>query len=262
MGLSTSGYGYQPFDPTFRMPQTAGAAYKPEVSGFPGIPMPVSKTGSEGDSFTLSNPTATSNSQDSTKPDISLIKFSQLTPEKVNSKGKVKGILFDVDDTLSKFTLGNRSIPPELVKQLKTLQDSGIKLGIVTNNPNKTTALKVQKELKDAGINMPMVIHAEKPSPNGLEAMQKEMGLPASQMMMVGDQATDVESGKKAGFKTTQVDWFGTSGLHNKMMHLADKALLELDEFKAKFDSDPDQPEFIPAAKSETSPTKSQAKSG
>lgn len=263
MSLSSSyGANLQSFNPAFRMPQTMGISYQPAATGFPASPMPAASSTSVGDSFTLNNSLTTdASSTNSSKPDLTMTSFSQLTPENVNSKGQVKGMLFDVDDTLSKYTLGKRTIPPQVLKQLKQLQDSGIKLGIVTNNPSKKTAENFQNQLKAAGINMPMIIHADKPSPKGLEMMEQQMGLPASQMMMVGDQSTDVESGKKAGFKTLQVDWFGNSSFHKDMMHQADEALLSLDKFKAKFDSDPDQPEFIPAPKDTATQTASQAAS-
>jgi len=197
---------------------------------------------------------AESKPSDPKKPDLTLKHFSQLTPENVRSTGNIKGMAFDVDDTLSKFQLGNRSIPPELIKQLKTLQDSGIKLGIVTNNPSSKTTEAFQKELSNAGIHMDAVIHADKPNTKGLEMLQKSFGLPANQMMMVGDQGTDVQVGKRAGFKTAQVDWFGNSSFHKKLMHKADEALNHVDKTKATFDSDPDQPEYLPTPQ-EVAPT-------
>jgi HAD superfamily hydrolase (TIGR01662 family) len=147
-------------------------------------------------------------------------------------------MLFDVDDTLSKFSFGGkRTIPPELVTQLKDLQDSGIRLGIVSNNPNSKTAKQFQAQLEKQGIHMDVVTHADKPNPEGLKLLQQKFGIPANQMVMVGDQSTDVEAGQNAGFKTIQVDWFGESNRHKKMMHKLDEVMLKADKAKGVVNS-------------------------
>jgi len=172
-------------------------------------------------------------------PDDTLKEFKDLNPDRVAANlGPVRGMLFDVDDTLSKFGFGKRSIPPDLVKQLKGLQDSGIRLGIVSNNPNSKTAKQFQEELEKKGIHMDVVTHADKPNPEGLKFLQQKFGIPANQMVMVGDQATDVEAGKNAGFKTIQVDWFGQSDGHKKMMHKLDEIVLKADKAKGLVDSE------------------------
>ncbi len=185
---------------------------------------------------------------DGIKPDLTFRDFNQLTPENVRTQGNIRGMVFDVDDTLSKYHLsGNRTIPPELKQRLKTLQDSGIQLGIISNNPDSKLVRQFQDELGNEGIEVAVISNGQKPGTKSLEMMENYMGLPANQIMMVGDNPdTDVESGKKAGCKTVQVDWFHTSELHKDGMELGDKALHYVDKFKAFFDSNADQPQFFP----------------
>lgn len=172
-------------------------------------------------------------------PDDTLTKFKDLNPERVQTNlGPVRGMLFDVDDTLSKFSFGGkRTIPDALVTQLKDLQESGIRLGIVSNNPNTKAAKQFQAELEKKGIHMDVVTHADKPNPEGLKLLQQKFGIPANQMVMVGDQPTDVEAGQNAGFKTIQVDWFGESKKHKKMIHKLDEGMLKADKAKGLVDS-------------------------
>lgn len=210
-----------------------------------------------GDNFNAKDPLHS----DLTKPDMTLHHFSDLTPEKVQSQGDVKAVAFDVDDTLSKFKLGKRSIPPELIKQLQTLQKSGgpnntpLPMAIISNNPSSKATLKFQKELKDAGIDMPVIPHAEKPSTAGFKRLEKEFGLPANQMMMVGDSAnTDILGGNRTGFKTAQVDWFNTSSAHKKMMAAGEVVLSKADQLEDITDTTPDQPDFFPALSQQPKP--------
>lgn len=201
-----------------------------------------------GDIFTLNRASETDPSQ----PDLVFNNFDELTPQNVRRKGMVRGMVFDVDDTLSKYKLGGgRTIPDELKQRLHTLQGSGIQLGIVSNNPDSELVQQFQSELADAGIHVAVISNGQKPNTKSLEMMQEYMGLPANQMMMVGDNPdTDVASGKQAGFKTALVDWFGRSELHQEGMQLGDKALGYFDKFKSIFDSNAGKPQFFPPLQS------------
>jgi HAD superfamily phosphatase (TIGR01668 family) len=221
-----------------------------------------SATNPAGDQFnrkvTIVPPQAVSTQ--SSQPDFKFRKFSDLNSKNIQSKGEVRGIVFDVDDTLSRFQLlGHRSIPPELKQQLKTLQDKDhIKLGIVSNNPNPDTVIQFQKELAKDGIYMDVIANAEKPSTKGLKEMQEKFRLPSDQILMVGDSPlTDIPAGKAAGFKTAQVDWFGESSLHKEGMILADKTMLGIETVKSWFHIKPSEPKFFGAPSQPSEPATS-----
>jgi len=204
------------------------------------------------DSFIRSTSSASSvkTPSDSKTPDFKMTQFSQLSMQNLqaNGCGNVKGVVFDVDDTLSKYKLSGsqRSIPRELKAQLKELQDNGVQLGIVSNNPDDKLVQQFKKELAADGIQMASVSNAQKPGTKGLREMQKQMGnIPDDQMLMIGDNPnTDIASGNKAGFKTAQVDWFGNNGLHKDMMKWGDKGLSLK---QSLFGGHSDQPVYSPA---------------
>lgn len=236
-GFSTCGVGY------YNPPSTSNGP--PRIQSANAVPISSANRANsiEGDSFVR-----TSAPSDSAAPDLIFTNFNQLTPENIQQAGPIGGIIFDVDDTLSKFQLGSdRSIPQELKDRLLVLQSSGIQLGIVSNNPDSKLIQQLQSELADAGIQVPVISNGQKPSTKGLEMMQQYMGLPPNQIMMIGDNPeTDIESGKKAGFKTAQVDWFNTSELHKKGMEWGDKALNMVDNVTNFFNPDGSEPQFFP----------------
>ena len=207
------------------------------------------------DSFTRSTSSTSSvkTANNSKTPDFKMTQFNQLNMQNLqaNGCGNVKGVVFDVDDTLSKYKMsGQRTIPPELKAQLKELQANGIQLGIVSNNPDDKLVQKFKKELAADGIEMASVSNAQKPGTKGLREMQKQMGnIPDDQMLMIGDNPnTDIASGNKAGFKTAQVDWFGQSNMHKDMMKWGDEGLGGYQKIKQTlFDSHSDQPVYSAA---------------
>jgi HAD superfamily phosphatase (TIGR01668 family) len=183
-----------------------------------------------------------------------MTQFSQLNMQtlKDNGCGNVKGVVFDVDDTLSKYKMsGQRTIPDDLKRQLLELQNkNGIKLGIVSNNPDDKLVQQFKEELAKDGIEISSVSNAQKPGTKGLKEMQKQMGnIPDDQMLMIGDNAnTDIASGNKAGFKTAQVDWFGQSNMHKDMMKWGDEGLGGFQKIKQTlFGSNSDQPVYSAA---------------
>lgn len=259
MGTYSYNSGYPAFNSAYPgAPPPAGQpppqSYQQNSQWRPNNTMPVNGPSLQSQSASGDTFVRRTGSGDPNKPDLIFKSFNDLTPEYVNSKGAISGMVFDIDDTLSKYKLGNdRTIPPELKQQLKILQDGnnkfgGIKLGIISNNPDGELIQQFQKELADAGIQVAAISNGQKPGTESLEMMQQAMGgLPADQIMMVGDNPdTDIASGKKAGFKTGQADWFGTGTLRKEFMQVGDKAMSFIEDVKGAFDSDADRPQFHP----------------
>lgn len=227
----------------------------------PGIQAP---SGQSGDQFTSSNPLyptqATNPASNPAQPDLTMHNFNQLTPETFDTLRKqgtdIRGLVFDVDDTLSRFQLKDRTIPPELKDRLKTLQDKGYELGVVSNNPRKSSVLKLQAELAQSGINVAVISNAKKPGTEGLKMMQQHFNLDPANIMMVGDNPlTDVSGGQKAGFKTAKVDWFDNGTGHKVGMIASDLALTASQKVKSKvFPGLEKPPTLHPAKAIETQP--------
>ena len=222
--------------------------------GYPPVTQPVPKQS------TSTLPLLT-DPKDPSKPDLKMTKFDQLNMDNIQSLGNIKVVLFDVDDTLRKYNFGHSAgkVPEALGKQIKALQDSGIQVGIVSNNHSKKAVKGIQKQLQKFGVEAPAVYHAKKPGAEGMQEMQKHLEMngqvvPSDRIVMVGDQQTDVEAAHKAGFKAIQVDWYGESEQHKENMEHLDDAGKVLD----KFDSD-DKPIYIDPPKEEAKQSRIQA---
>ena len=93
---------------------------------------------------------------------------------------------------------------------LKTLKSAGFRLAVFTNKPYGSTRFI----LKGLGIDpfFSAVVGADsgfplKPEPDALYHILKETGTDAAGSWMVGDNWTDIDSGRAAGFRTAYCAW-------------------------------------------------------
>ena len=99
---------------------------------------------------------------------------------------------------------------PGVQDTLEALKSAGFRLAVFTNKPSVST----QFILKGLGINafFPAVVGADsgfplKPEPDALYHILKETGTDAAGSWMVGDNWTDIDSGRAAGFRTAYCAW-------------------------------------------------------
>ena len=110
----------------------------------------------------------------------------------------IRGLIFDVDNTLTAFD--EKKPSPETTELLQKLQDMGFKLCLLTNNTNKRLA----------GFNQELALlgyaNALKPFTSGIKKAMSEMKVIPAQTAIIGDQLlTDVWAGKNAGIATILV---------------------------------------------------------
>jgi uncharacterized protein len=141
------------------------------------------------------------------KPDLQLLKVDELTPERLRQLGDIRGVIFDLDDTLKPLRSGELSA--DVVEMLKTLQNDGFKLGIVSNNPSKKHCEEAQQLLRMHGLRIPFIGQARKPTSRDFQTMLRHFGLQPEQVVMVGDSPIcDVIGSKKIGMKAVRARWF------------------------------------------------------
>ena len=94
---------------------------------------------------------------------------------------------------------------PGIPEGLESLQSAGFRLAIFTNKPYASTRFI----LKGLGIDafFPVVVGADsgfplKPAPEALYHILEQTGAEATCSWMVGDNWTDIDSGRAAGFRT------------------------------------------------------------
>ncbi|KRM72869.1 hydrolase, HAD-super, subfamily IIIA domain protein [Lacticaseibacillus brantae DSM 23927] len=107
-------------------------------------------------------------------------------------------ILTDLDNTLVAWN--NPDGTKELHDWLAKMQAVGIIVMVVSNNKSA----RIARALKQ--LDLPFVSRALKPLPVGINHAIKELGVPKSAVVMVGDQLmTDVWAGNVAGVRTILV---------------------------------------------------------
>ena len=131
------------------------------------------------------------------EPDYYFESVFEIPYEKLREKG-IKGIIFDIDNTLTAFD--EEKPNDETVKLLQKLQAMGLKLCLLTNNTSKRLS-GFNKDLK-----LPGFASALKPFTVGVKKAMNEMGVKPNQTVIIGDQLlTDIWAGKNAGITTVLV---------------------------------------------------------
>lgn len=93
---------------------------------------------------------------------------------------------------------------------LHSLKDSGVKLGVLSNKPDRQ-AVHVVRDI--FGEDVFDIVRGQregvlrKPDPAALVQMAQEMGVGLSRILYIGDSEVDIATGKAAGVRTVLVSW-------------------------------------------------------
>ena len=113
------------------------------------------------------------------KADFAFRRVNDITPEFL-FKNNIKGLLLDLDNTL---TTHDNPVPGKGVEEwLKEMKSFGIKLIIVSNNHPE----RVKPFADMLGLNF--ISEGKKPLSSGFNRAQVKLGIPFSQLAVVGDQ--------------------------------------------------------------------------
>lgn len=118
------------------------------------------------------------------KADFAFWRVTEITPEFLH-KNNIKGLLLDLDNTL---TTHDNPVPGEgVLEWIDSMNQAGIKLVIVSNNHPPRV-----KPFADM-LGLDFISEGKKPLSCGFNRAQKQMGIPFSQLAVVGDQIyTDI----------------------------------------------------------------------
>jgi hypothetical protein len=134
------------------------------------------------------------------KPKI-WIKNVLLIDEEFLNKHGLKGLILDLDNTLSMH--GSPAAEAGVEEWLADMRRLGVKMTLVSNN----TAKRVAPLARELGLSF--IPFGCKPLPFGINKAAKSLGLPKSDLAVVGDQIfTDVTGGNISGIKTILVEPF------------------------------------------------------
>ncbi len=148
--------------------------------------------------------------------------ITDISPEYLQDRN-IKGLILDIDNTL----IGHNVPMPEkkILAHLRTLEDAGIKLCVVSNNRYE----RVKSFSEKIGIKF-FVHDALKPKAKGYDLASKEMELSKNEIAAVGDQIfTDVWGSKRAGCFTilTKPLHKGGEGFFIAMKRLFEKPFIK-----------------------------------
>jgi uncharacterized protein len=127
-------------------------------------------------------------------PDVTHIK-----PAWLDANG-IKGFIFDLDNTLMRPHTGQ--LDPHVADWLADIRDRGYGCSVISNNPITPYIQQVEQVLGFRCLSK-----ARKPRRAGLLQGLQWLGLPAHQVVVVGDRPlTDIWGGNRIGAKTILVD--------------------------------------------------------
>ncbi len=113
--------------------------------------------------------------------------------------------------TLYDQTWHDKSLPyPGIIDMLKTLEDKGIKIGVLSNKPDSFVQKIIAWFFPDihfVGISGELVNIPAKPNPLLALKIAQDMELAVEQIAFVGDSGIDIQTGLNAGMKPVGVSW-------------------------------------------------------
>lgn len=127
------------------------------------------------------------------------IKSVEKIPFVLLERDNIKGLIFDVDNTIS--TMG-KGITKECYDWIKEAKELGYKVCILSNSINLKKVRKIMNDLQIMGL-----CFAKKPSTKGFEMALNLLELKKEEVIMIGDQLfTDVWGANRFGIKSILVN--------------------------------------------------------
>lgn len=127
-----------------------------------------------------------------------IIKSVDKIPFVLLERDNIKGLIFDVDNTIS--TMG-KGVTEECYKWIKEAQSLGYKVCILSNSVNLRKVKKIMSDLDVLGL-----CFAKKPSTKGFKMALDLLDLKKEEVVMIGDQVfTDVWGANRFGIKSILV---------------------------------------------------------
>lgn len=126
-------------------------------------------------------------------PDHLFGTYRDITPEFLQKNG-IRALVADIDNTLAPYA---QAEPDEaLCAWLGALQDAGIRIALISNNKPERV------HLFNRNLGLPVYPDAGKPHRKYLRIALAEMGIPAKEAAMLGDQLlTDALAGNRMGMR-------------------------------------------------------------
>ena len=144
--------------------------------------------------------------------------LTDLTPQMLKEQG-VRLLMLDFDNTIVPYTT---NVPtPEMEKWLKEMQDTDIRICVVSNSKRD----RVRVFCSRWGIDC--ITHAKKPFGSGIRACMEKYGLAPCECALAGDQIfTDTLGANLAGAMPILVKPINNHNIWLKLRHIAEKPFI------------------------------------
>ncbi len=99
---------------------------------------------------------------------------------------------------------------PGITEMINSLSASGLQLAVLSNKPHAFTKVCVEEFFPEGPFRFVMGQRegvAKKPDPAGALELAEKMELSVDEILYIGDTATDMQTGNRAGMKTIGVEW-------------------------------------------------------
>lgn len=114
-------------------------------------------------------------------------------------KRGIKGLVFDIDNTLEPFDVPEPS--RQVIELIEKLKQMGFEICLLSNND------QARVDKFNAQLNLKTVAHAKKPGSRGIRKAMSLIGTNTTNTALIGDQVfTDVVCGRKNGIFTILVE--------------------------------------------------------
>lgn len=131
------------------------------------------------------------------KPTWMVHSIYSITPKQLH-ENNVKAVLTDLDNTL--IAWNNPEATEESIQWIKMMKEADIPVMILSNNSDERV-----KEIADF-LDLEYIPRSLKPSRRAFRLAQEKLGLPAEELLMVGDQViTDVFGANRFGVRNVLV---------------------------------------------------------
>jgi len=124
------------------------------------------------------------------KPTAVASHVTKITPKYLKEKG-IRNLILDVDGTIAEWN--TREMRPDVVRWMRTMRRSGIKLGIASNHLSPAAHQRLMDQLQRHHLkDIPAIYASQKPRRTNVFRMMADHGFPVKdrQTAIVGDQYT------------------------------------------------------------------------
>ncbi len=136
--------------------------------------------------------------------------MQRIVPDYVVNDGQLENYIKKFNEVYKQCWNINTAPYPGIPEMIAALSHAGVKLAVLSNKPHAFTKICVETFFPDHPF---MYVYgqrdgvAPKPDPAGALDIATQMELVTESILYIGDTATDMQTGKRAGLRTIGVEW-------------------------------------------------------